>query len=181
VGKVQHVRVAEPARHRDLRPIGKEPRTRLAAGLDLPAQHHIQTRLGRRRGEGARVAAVEHGPRVADGDEHLLLDGQPVEIVGGHVGEPQVGVGFDEAGHQGRARAVDHGGAVGGGRRRADDDLGDAMALDPYRAEVRFAAGGIEDPHVGDQVSHARAPLRGTTYMGVHAVSSSARIPRRRE
>src|SRR2546422_1396567 len=133
------------------------------AGLDLTLQHDGEPRLRRRRGEGARVAAVEHQLRVAHRDEHVLLGRQARQLLGRHVGEAEVRVRLDEAGHQRRPAGVDEGRAAGR-RRRAGRDLGDPVGFDAHGAGEGRLAGAVEDPGVGDQVrAHSGAELTMAT------------------
>src|SRR5438094_1216095 len=163
VRQVQHVRVAEAAGDGDLWAVGEKARPGHAAGLDLTLQHDVEPRLRRRRGEGARVAAIEHQLRVAHRDEHVLLGRQARQLLGRYVGEAEVRVGLDEAGHERHARAIDHR-RTARRRRRAGRDLGDAVAVDADGAGERLAAGAVEDPGVGDQVgAHGAAELTMAT------------------
>src|SRR5437867_9652222 len=163
VWQVQHVRVAEAAGDGDLGPVGEQPRPRHAAGLDLALEHHVQPRLRRRRRERARVAAIEHQRRVAHRDEHVLLGRQARQLLGRHVGEAEVRVRLDEAGHQRRPAGVDEGRAAGR-RRRAGRDLGDPVGVDAHGAGEGRLAGAVEDPSVGDQVrAHSAAELTMAT------------------
>ena len=154
VGQVEQVAVAEPARDGDLGAVGEEAGPRDAPGIDLALQDHVQARLGRRRRERAGVAAIEHGARVAHRDEHVLFDGQARQIQRAEVGQADVGVRLDEAGHQRGAGAVDHCGPVGRGRGCSRRHLRDPVALHPHRAEKGLPAGAIEDPRIGDQMAH---------------------------
>src|SRR5437667_4855452 len=163
VRQVQHVRVAEAAGDGDLWAVGEKARPGHAAGLDLTLQHDVEPRLRRRRGEGARVAAVEHQLRVAHRDEHVLLGRQARQLLGRHVGEAEVRVRLDEAGHQRRPAGVDEGRAAGR-RRRAGRDLGDPVGFDAHGAGEGRLAGAVEDPGVGDQVrAHSGAELTMAT------------------
>ena len=151
MGQVQRVLVAEPARDRDLRAIGEVARAGDAPGIDLVPDHDVEPGLGRGARQHARVAALEHGPGIAHGDEDVLLGRQARELrVRGGVGVADVAVGLHEPGHQRGAGAVDDARAAA---RQAPAHLhrGDALALDQHVTGKRRGPAAIENHRVDDQ------------------------------
>ena len=150
VRQVEQVGVAQAAGHGDLGPVGEQARAGEAARLDLALDHHVEARLGRRGGERARVAGVQHGARVAKGGEQVLLRRQARHLVRRDVGEAEVRVRLDQAGHQRGPAAVDDA-LAGARRRRLLHDVGDPVAVHAYRARERLEAGAVQDAYVRDQ------------------------------
>ena len=151
--QVQLVLVAEPARDGDLGAVGEIARTGDTPGVDLVPDHDVEPRLGRRAGQHARVAAIEHGLGVAHRDQDVLFRRKAREgRVRGRIGIADVAVRLDEAGHHGRAGAVDHARVVPR-QPSAPLDGGDALALDQHVTGKRRGATAVEDHRVGDQRS----------------------------
>ena len=149
--QVQRVLVAQPARDRDLRAIGEIAWAGDAPGIDLVPDHDVESGLGRSTRQHARVAALEHGPGIAHGDEDVLLGRQARELrVRSGIGVADVAVGLHETRHQRGAGAVDDARAAA---REAPAHLhrGDALALDQHVTGERRGPAAIEDHRVDDQ------------------------------
>src|SRR5262245_18309499 len=120
-------------------------------------------------------------------DEHVLFGRHPRQVGGAEVSQPQVSVGLDQAGHEGRSRPVDHGGLFHHGRAKPFGDGGDAIAFDQHGAREGGAAGAVQDLHVANQVgaharsspessrSHASRAIAGTVSVAAFRVSSAPR------
>ncbi len=95
---------------------------------------------------------VEQQPRHLRGFQHMGFRrqaGQIFEKLG--VQETQMGVGVDQARHQGGAATFNHRGLAGvdGFRRRRH--LGDPVALDQNLAGKRRLAAAVDHAHIGEQ------------------------------
>ena len=143
--------VAQPAGHGDLRAIGEVARPGDAARLDLALRTTMSRRgLADAAEKHARVPAVEHGLRVADGDEQVLLGRQAREVVRVMSAMLRCACGSMSPGISVAPAAVDDGRA-GGAASPAPRDRGDAVALHAHVAGEGLAAAAVEDAHVGDQ------------------------------
>ena len=79
-----------------------------ASGPYFVADRDIEARLARRRAHYRRGAVIENAPGVVHGDQDVFLDRYLADLLGGRaLGERQMAMAVDEAGHERRAAGVD--------------------------------------------------------------------------
>ena len=155
---VMHVElplVAEPAGGDDLGRGRLEPRSGIASGVDHVPQHRLDAELvvaDARGREEARETLIEHLLRVLQREHHMLFRRKPPDLGQARaVGVADVGMGLDEAGHQGRAGTVHHRRAVGPDLAFALGDLLDEIALEQNLARIGALGLAVEDRHVFEE------------------------------
>ena len=104
---------------------------------------------------------VEHRPRIVEREHHVLLGRELPDLGQAHaIGVTDVGVGLDQARHQGGARAVHHGGTIGPDLALAAGDLSDEVALQLHLARVRALGVAVENRHILEKGLCHRLSLR---------------------